>query len=105
MALVSGRSHVFRSEPGGASAEWVAGQRMGDEMSIEDAVERLDEPVARRLLVNAAEWHEDVVRAVRLAAADDSDRLAVLTAAVDDGLRTRRNRIAYHRKHRTDPSP
>jgi hypothetical protein len=47
--------------------------------------------VARRLLVTAAEWHEDVVCAVRLAAADESDRLAVLKAAVDDGLRTRRH--------------
>lgn len=66
-------------------------QRADDEVSIEVAVERLDESVARRLLVNAAEWHEDVMRAVRLAAADDGERLAVLKAAVDDGLRTRRN--------------
>lgn len=60
-------------------------------MSIEDVVGRLDDQVARRLLSSAAEWHEDVMRAVRLAAADDGERLAVLKAAVDDGLRTRRH--------------
>lgn len=43
------------------------------------------------MLVNAAESHEDVMRAVRLAAADSTDRLVVLAAAVDDGLRTRRH--------------
>lgn len=60
-------------------------------MPIEDEVERLDEQVARRLLVAAAELHEDVSRAIWLAAADESDRLVVLKAAVDDGLRTRRH--------------
>lgn len=60
-------------------------------MPIEIAVERLDEQVARRLLASAAEWHEDVMRTVRLAAAGESERLAVLKAAVDDGLRTRRH--------------
>ncbi len=54
-------------------------------------VGRLDEGTARRLLVEAAESHEDVLRAVRLAATDDDDRLDVLRAAVDDGLRTRRH--------------
>ncbi|MGI8756599.1 MAG: DUF6880 family protein [Acidimicrobiales bacterium] len=68
----------------------MAGVRF-DGMPIEEAVGRLDEQVARRLLVTAAEWYEDVARAVQLAAADDSDRLAVLKAAVDDGLRTRRH--------------
>lgn len=58
---------------------------------IDAVVARLDDEVARRLLVNAAEWHEDVMRAVRLAAAGESERLAVLKAAVDDGLRTRRH--------------
>ena len=52
---------------------------------------RLDDAVARRLLVSSAESHEDVMRAVRLAAADESERLAVLKRAVDDGLRTRRH--------------
>lgn len=44
-----------------ATVERVAGERFDDEMSIEDAVERLDEQVARRLLVTASVWHEDVV--------------------------------------------
>lgn len=74
-----------------ATVERVAGQRSDDDVPVEDAVERLDEQVARRLLVTAAEWHEDVLRAVRLAGADESDRLAALQAAVDDGLRTRRH--------------
>jgi hypothetical protein len=67
----------------------VAGQGADDEVPI--AVGRLDEQVARQLLANAAEWHEDVMRAVRLAAADEGERLAVLQVAVDDGLRTRRH--------------
>lgn len=66
-------------------------QRAGDDESVEDVVERLDDHVARRLLADAAEWHEDVMRAVRLAAAGESDRMEVLKAAVDDGLRTRRH--------------
>ena len=58
---------------------------------VDEVVARLDDAVARRLLVGAAEWHEDVMRAVRLAAAGESERLAALKAAVDDGLRTRRH--------------
>lgn len=61
------------------------------ELSVEEAVGRLDEGTVRRLLVEAAESSEDVSRAVRLAATDDQDRLAVLRAAVDSGLRTRRH--------------
>ncbi len=56
-----------------------------------EAVGRLDDAVVRRLLLTAAEGHEDVQRAVRLAAADDSERLGVLRAEVDRGLRTRRH--------------
>jgi hypothetical protein len=69
----------------------VVGHEAGGEVSIEVVVGRLDDEVARRLLVSSAEAHEDVMRAVRLAAADESERLAVLKAAVDDGLRTRRH--------------
>ena len=69
----------------------MAGKRGHDEPPIIDVVERLDEAVVRRLLVAAAESHEDVLRATRLAAADDGDRLIVLRAAVDDRLRTRRH--------------
>jgi hypothetical protein len=74
-----------------ATVEPMPVQRADADESIEDAVERLDDQVARRLLVSAAEWHEDVMRAVRLAAAGESERLSVLKAAVDDGLRTRRH--------------
>ncbi len=69
----------------------MARQRADDDEPIEDVVERLDDQAARRLLANAAGWHEDVLRSVRLAAADEGTRLAVLRAAVDDGLRTRRH--------------
>lgn len=69
----------------------VAGQRADDEVPVEVVVGQLDEQVVRRLLANAAEWHEDVMRAVRLAGADEGERLAVLKAAVDDRLRTRRH--------------
>ncbi len=58
---------------------------------IDEVVARLDDAVARRPLVSTAEWHEDVMRAVRLAAAGESERLAVLKVAVDEGLRTRRH--------------
>jgi hypothetical protein len=62
-----------------------------DDLPISVAVEQLDDDMARQLLVAAAEQHESVAQAVRLAAASDDDRLAVLRAAVDDGLRTRRH--------------
>ena len=67
------------------------GPELDDDAPIGALVERLDEQVARRLLANAAERHEDVKRAVRLAAAGGDERLAVLRAAVDEGLRTRRH--------------
>ena len=69
----------------------MVGKRADDDVSIVDAVKRLDEDEVRQLLVAAAELHEDVLRTVRLAAADDGDRLVVLRAAVDDRLRTRRH--------------
>jgi hypothetical protein len=62
-----------------------------DDVPIAVAVDRLDEKTVRQLLVAAAERHEAVAQAVRLAAADDDDRLAVLRAAIDDRLRTRRH--------------
>lgn len=68
----------------------MAGKRP-DDVSIEDLVEGLDDQTIRRLLANAAQSHEDVLRAVRLAGADGPDRLAALKAAVDDGLRARRH--------------
>ena len=65
--------------------------RADNEEPVEVAVGRLDEATARRLLTDAADWHEDVMRAVRLAAADEGERIAVLKAAVDDALRKRRH--------------
>lgn len=58
---------------------------------IEQVVARLDDVTARRVLATAAECHENVMRAVRLAAAGETERITVLRAAVDDGLRTRRH--------------
>ncbi len=56
----------------------------------EETVARLDSDVVRRLLVDAAERSEDVARAVRLAAANSSERISVLKTEIDQGLRTRR---------------
>jgi len=69
----------------------VARKPAPDAMPLTTAVERLDDERTRQLLMTAAEQHDDVARAVRFAAADDGDRLAVLRAAVDDRLRTRRH--------------
>jgi hypothetical protein len=64
--------------------------RHGDGDPPGDLVGRLDAEVTRTLLVRAAEDHDDVARAVRLAAAGPADRLGVLRREVDRGLRTRR---------------
>lgn len=66
-----------------------AAPQESDEL-IEDVVERLDEAAVRRLLVVAADQHESVARAVRLAVAGPAERIAVLRSLVDDTLRTRR---------------
>lgn len=66
-------------------------RNLADDVPLAEAVDRLDDETVRALLIAAAEQHDDVGRAVRLAAADDRDRLAVLRAAVDDRLRTRRH--------------
>src|SRR5690554_6582573 len=68
----------------------MARRRGSDDEPIDDAVERLGDDIARQLLARAATTHDDVERAVRLAAAGNDDRIAVLTTAVDDSLRTRR---------------
>lgn len=62
-----------------------------EQESIDDVVARLDDRSVRRLLAEAATSHEDVMRPVRLAGADEGERLDVLKAAVDGGLRTRRH--------------
>ena len=70
-------------------------------MSAEEARRRDDEPVDRlvesltqeqlvAVVVDAAEWHDDVARAVRLAAARKDGDLVVLRREVDRALRTRR---------------
>jgi len=56
-----------------------------------DLVGRLDDEVVRRLLADAGGRDEETARAVRLAAAGPSERLAVLATEVDSGLRTRRH--------------
>lgn len=61
-----------------------------DEAAVADLVASLDAGDVAGLLVRAALDHDDVAQAVRLAAATDVDRLQVLRAAVDGGLRTRR---------------
>lgn len=60
-------------------------------MTVEDLVDGLDEAMVRQLLASAAGRDEETARAVRLAAAGPADRLEVLRAEVDDGLRTRRH--------------
>jgi hypothetical protein len=80
----SGRNRVA------VTVERMATLGADEEKSIEEAVDRLDEQVVRRLLVSAAEWHEDVARSVRLAGAGAEERIAVLKAMVDNELRTRR---------------
>ena len=57
----------------------------------DDLVGRLDEVTLRRLLGDAAMRDEETARAVRLAAAGPEERLEVLRAEVDSGLRTRRH--------------
>ncbi len=57
----------------------------------DELVARLDQDVVRSLLTDAAGRNEDVARAVRLAAADPAERIGVLRAEVDRGLRTRRS--------------
>lgn len=59
--------------------------------TVSDLVDRLDEEVVRRLLLDAAARDEERGRAVRLASAGPSQRLEVLAAEVDSGLRTRRH--------------
>jgi hypothetical protein len=59
--------------------------------TVSELVDRLGEDVVRRLLGDAAVRDEETGRAVRLAAAGPSERLEVLAAEVDSGLRTRRH--------------
>jgi hypothetical protein len=53
-------------------------------------VRQLDQDALQEIVVMAAEWHEDVARAVRLAAQRSTGDLAQLKTEIDLGLRTRR---------------
>ena len=68
----------------------MARKRSDTDLPAADAVGRLDDDTVRRLLLAAADAHDDVLRSVRLAAAGDDERIAVLRTAVDARLRTRR---------------
>lgn len=61
------------------------------EQSPQDLVDQLDDVTVRRLLVDAVMRDEETRRGVRLAAAGPEERLEVLRAEVDSGLRTRRH--------------
>ena len=57
---------------------------------LKGAIARLAAEDLRRIVASAAERHDDVARAVRLAAARDTEDLGELKAEIDRGLRTRR---------------
>ncbi|MBV9806280.1 MAG: hypothetical protein JO286_03800, partial [Solirubrobacterales bacterium] len=61
----------------------------GDE-PLDRLVERLTREQLVEVVVDAAEWHDDVARAIRLAAARKDSGLEVLRREVDGALRTRR---------------
>ena len=61
-----------------------------DDQKLAAMIDGLHPDDVADLLMQAALEHDDVARAVRLAAADDGDRLQVLRQAVDASLRTRR---------------
>jgi hypothetical protein len=64
-------------------------QRSGPE-ELHVLIEKLDPEDLRGIVGKAAERHEDVARAVRLAAARGSEHLSQLKAEIDRGLRTSR---------------
>jgi hypothetical protein len=65
--------------------------RGDDEAALTGLIAGLDRDDVDRLLLAAALDHGEVARSVHLAVSDGPDRLQVLRAAVDDGLRTRRS--------------
>lgn len=90
--LAQGPDRVARSKSSPAHDErgppLMAGR--SDDEKLAAMIDGLDPDDVADLLVRAALEHDDVARAVRLAAADDGDRLQVLRQAVDGSLRTRR---------------
>lgn len=65
--------------------------RAGAVADLESAIAALDLDDLRSIVGAAADRHDDVARAVRLAVARDEGDLAQLRAEVDRGLRTRRS--------------
>jgi hypothetical protein len=68
----------------------VAGSGGRERRDLGVLVRDLSSEVLRAIVVCAADWHDDVERHVRLAAAREAGDLVELRAQVDRGLRTRR---------------
>lgn len=68
----------------------VAGRGGRERRDIGEVVRDLSPEALREIVVYATDWHDDVERHVRLAAAREDGDLAELRAEVDRGLRTRR---------------
>lgn len=64
--------------------------RLGGDEPLDRLVESLTREQLVEVVVDAAEWHDDVARAIRLAAARNDCGLAVLRREIDGALRTRR---------------
>ncbi len=68
----------------------MAGRRGGERRDLGALVRDLSPEILREIVASAADWHDDVERHVRLAAAREAGDLAELRVEVDRGLRTRR---------------
>jgi hypothetical protein len=64
--------------------------RLRGEEPLDRLVDSLTREQLVEVVVDAAEWHDDVARAIRLAAARNDFGLAVLRREIDGALRTRR---------------
>ena len=64
--------------------------RARDDEPLDRLVESLTREQLVEVVVNAADWHDDVARAIRLAAARKDSGLEALRTEVDGALRTRR---------------
>ncbi len=78
-----------------AQGQWcedcrVAGRGGRERSDIGALVRDLSPEALREIVVYAADWHDDVERHVRLAAAREDGDLTELRMEVDRGLRTRR---------------
>lgn len=77
----SGRWDPVRRVLVAATVGSVAGTGLGADEQIGEVVARIDDAVARRLLASAAAGHDDVMRAVRLAAAVSATQASSTTRA------------------------